>query len=68
MPDYKQARKEARARATALGHTMSPFVIYVGQPLGDRQFAAICHRCQGEMIHNQTRGTIEGAVLLGRCR
>jgi hypothetical protein len=64
---YKQARKEARARATALGHTVSPFVIYLSKDPG-RHFGADCGRCHRSMIHSEARGIIEGNMLLDPCR
>jgi hypothetical protein len=65
--DYKRHRWVAKAAATALGHQMRPFIIYVKPGQNDRLFASDCRRCGALLIDDWGRGSVEGPALLSSC-
>jgi hypothetical protein len=65
--DYKRHRRVAKAAATALGHQMRPFIIYVQPGQNGRLFASDCRRCGALLIDDWGKGRVEGPALLASC-
>jgi hypothetical protein len=64
--DFARRRRAAKAKATALGHQMRYFIIYIGGGPG-RRFASDCRICGAILIDDRVTHRIEGPALTLAC-